>query len=87
MNFKNEKRELNPWEWAECDSNGNIIRIFDGRLTMPIYDHDTEKEIKKITKHWAKICKKYPLSFRKNLKNIIKSDIIYKIKEKKEKKK
>ena len=45
-------RELKPWEWAECDKDGNYVAIFDARLKLPIYDNTSEEEAKKI-KAWA----------------------------------
>jgi hypothetical protein len=56
-------RPLQPWEWAEIDKDGNQ-RIFDGRLTMPLYDHDLDdpEYVKKTTEYWTEISKKYPLT-------------------------
>jgi hypothetical protein len=53
---------LKPWQWAGCDKDGKPVKIFDGRLTMPIYDNDTEEEIKKTTEYWTKISEQYPLT-------------------------
>ena len=49
------KSELKYYEWAECDSKGNIVAKFDWRGKLPIYDMTTDSERKQIEAIWGAI--------------------------------